>query len=170
MRKNDRVRSKRKPRLATKAEAIDQIAPKPFVAGPVHLNFNVTINIMTNNEATIIGSNVGSFSQASIASIEGIETNIGSLKQGNSEKVAEALAALTSAIETSKELESTKARDELLDQLKFISDHALQPPEKRSSGVVKSVLSGFGQGCQALGGLAAAWQTWGPVITAHFGI
>lgn len=159
--------SKRKPRLATKAEAVDQISPKSFVVGPVHFNF--FFNIMTKNEATIIGSNVGSFSQATIASIEGIETNIGTLKQGNTEKVAEALAALASAIETSKELASTKARDELLEQLKFISDHALQPPEKRSSGVVKSVLSGFGQGCQALGGLASAWQTWGPVVMAHFG-
>jgi hypothetical protein len=153
-----------KPEIKLRKEGVDQLKFKQFV-----FNLNVEI-IMSKNEANITGSTVGSFIQGTSGHIEGIKVSIGNLQQIGAGNVADAFDALVKSIQDHKEFSHDTQKEELLGQISYLSDQAAQPPEKRATSVIKPVLVGLSTALQGLGGLATAWQTWGSVLLAHFGL
>jgi hypothetical protein len=99
-----------------------------------------------------------------------ITQNINSLVNNNKTKeVGEALAALTSAIQSDANIDATKKQD-LLKDVDKLTQHAAEPPEKMDKGTIKSLIDSFAGLCAGAGGLAAVWTTWGPAISRFFGV
>lgn len=125
-------------------------------------------NIGTN--INITGSSIGMLNTGEIKDIQSISVNVDSLKQSGQTDVASALIALTEAIASSQEID-TSQRNDLLDQIEELSKQATLPPEKRAKiGIIKSLTAGIATGLAAAGGLAEVWSTWGPAIRTYFGI
>jgi hypothetical protein len=118
----------------------------------------------------ITHSNVGLVNTGEIAEVRSIAMNISTLFQSGHEEIAEALTAMTEAVTNNKEI-TPEQQTYLLENLEELSTQAAHEPDQRAKpGVIKSLISGIAMTISTAGGLAEVWNTWGPVITAFFGI
>jgi hypothetical protein len=123
----------------------------------------------SSGNITISGT-VGIFNTGTMENIQSISTNIGKLEKNNETDVAKAFKALTEAVASSGELDDT-TRSDLIEQLEELSNQATLSADKRvKTGVIKGMFVGLATGLSAAGGLAEVWSTWGPAISAYFGI
>jgi len=116
---------------------------------------------------TIIGNQ--NFGVQIADSITGIQGSVNTLLQDKgTENFGKALDALTEAIKKENNLDDDK-RSEVLQQINFLGQQATMPIEKRQGGLIKPIIDTVSGVCAGVGGLAAAWVTWGPVISKFFG-
>jgi hypothetical protein len=98
-----------------------------------------------------------------------INASVGELLQNNSTKdVGNAIRGFTKTVGYTPQL-SDNDRKELLEKIELLGSQATIPPEQRKSGLIKPVIDSIAGVCAGIGGLAAAWATWGLVISKFFG-
>ena len=133
-----------------------------FAAGLNERTSNVQINIS--------GGQIGNLNTGEqVGTITGSVHILSEKQDKQSQDLASALKYLTEAIHESKELTDDQKRDNL-DILATLATAAQEPPEKRSKGVLKTIVTGLGAAVSVAKPLAELWQTWGPAVRAYFGI
>ena len=100
---------------------------------------------------------------------ETINANVGQLQQNSGTKeIAEAIRNFTEAIGAETTLSDLK-RKYLLDQISLLGAQAAAPAAEREPSLIKPIIDTMSGVCAGIGGLAAAWATWGIVISKFFG-
>jgi len=120
---------------------------------------------------SIADSTIANLAIDSQQTIGSIDQKIGTLKsEAAARSVAAAFAALTEAVTASPDLASPADRQDLLDGIEALVEHAGQPAAARKRGRVKPIIDSIANLCSGAGGLAAVWQACGPAITGFFGL
>jgi hypothetical protein len=141
----------------------------PSMETPVQIGGDIIMGNKTSGD-TISGGNIGAFISGGTATIGSINQTInGLLGKDETKSVGTALKALSAAIESEAGIDGTR-KDTLLELLEEISTRAAEPKEKMKKSVLKTVVDSFSALCGGVSGLAAAWQTWGPVVKGFFGL
>lgn len=135
---------------------INEVVIPPAPIPPLHYN---------NQVVTVNGGNVGAIN---FGNIKEIRVRIEALSQQGEIGVAEALANLTNAILASEEAEEG-VKNELLEQVAFLSEQAALSPKERKPGLIKSVLTAFREGVGTVKATAEAWNAVGPLLEGHLG-
>ena len=121
-------------------------------------------------QINITGSQVGAFNVGpQLGTITGTVHVLAEKQDRESQDLASALKHLTEAIHSSPDLTDEQKKDNL-DLLAALADSSQEPPEKRSKGVVKTMVAGLGTALSAAKALTEAWQAWGPAVRAYFGV
>lgn len=131
-----------------------QIPPMPATTGSVTFN-----NIKLDN--SVVGAiNTGT--------VHSIDVNSTHLRGAGNDRAASALRALTEAIASEKSL-TPQHRNELLDQVAFLSGQAAAPQSERKPGMIRSVLAGVSQAVATVTSVATAWNAAEPILKGVFG-
>lgn len=121
--------------------------------GPIILN-----NIKVSN--SVVGSiNTGT--------VQTIDVSITYLSEGGNEEVSRALKALTEAVINSSELSRTDRQD-LLDQIAYLSEQAAGAAKDRKPGMIKAALSTIRQAAETLSTIVVAWNGAESILYKHF--
>lgn len=132
-----------------------QIPPAPIP--PIHYN-NQTVNVT--------GGMVGAIN---FGNVHEIQVSLQTLTQNGEPGVSDAMLVLTQAILDSKEI-AEALKNELLEQVAFLSDQATAPAADRKPGMIKAMV-GAVKGCaETVSSLAGAWTAVEPLLKGHFGI
>jgi hypothetical protein len=133
---------------------------------------NVTvINMPGFTNVTISGGSIGALNASGIQTVHSIDMKIGELlKDSSSQDFANALTALTEAIGSSTSTLTEQQRVMALQQLEALGQQATTPSSQRNAGIVSALVNTLANVCAGAGGLAAAWQMWGPAIGKFFGL
>lgn len=128
--------------------------PKPIISqGP--MNFS---NIRVDN--SVVGSiNTGQVKQIDVA--------MDNIKNGGNEELANSLKTFTEAILAEKQL-TAELRNELIEQLSFISSQCALREEARKPTIVKSVLERIGQIVATVKSLGPIWAQLLAVLQSIF--
>lgn len=151
-----------------------QTDPEKFQAAraahsPQKQEINFVMNNPTFNNIDIDNSQIGMLNTGSIKDVEQIDINVSTLIEAGQKEVAEALKRFSEAVVASEDL-SEDDRGELIEQVKLISDQASLPAEKRTTGIIKPVLSGIVTTISAAGGLSKLWESYGDMICSYLGV
>ena len=122
---------------------------------------NITYNFHDNQ---IANANFGT----QIGNISAPLTAINSKNDQRSKDFSSGLKQLTEGIVNSKEL-NDQQKKEALEAISFVGKQGEEPPEKRQTGVLKSMLEGIPKLVTAGTSLVTLWHTVGPYVTAFFG-
>ncbi|AWW73844.1 hypothetical protein CD351_05320 [Erythrobacter sp. KY5] len=128
-------------------------APVP----PLHYN---------NQNVTVQGGTVGAIN---FGNVNDIQVSLQTLTQNGEIGFADALADVTNAILESNEIAEDQ-KNELLEQVAFLSSQATSEPNDRKPGMIKSVLGTVSEGAGAVKALSDAWGAVEPLLKGHFGI
>jgi hypothetical protein len=139
--------------------------PKREIPNPIHAH----INNPTLNNMNIENSNIGLLNMGSIENVKSIAINLATMSESGASNVANELARLAKAVVENKEIDKA-VQNELLDQLKFVTQQATLPPDGRALGLLKPVISSFATCISSVGSLAEIWSLSGDLICAFFGI
>jgi hypothetical protein len=120
---------------------------------------------ITFNNFKLDNSTVGSINTGNVRDID---VNIGELRKAGNEKAVAALHDFTDAIIKDKSL-TPEQKNELLDQVAFLSGQATAPAKERKSGMIKATLAGISQGASVVTSVAGAWQAAEPILKALLG-
>jgi hypothetical protein len=123
--------------------------------GPIHMH-----NIKVDN--SVVGA-------INTAEVHTIDVNITYMKQSGNNKLGEVLKGLTEAIANSKAM-SDEEKQNLLDQVAYLSEQAASAAKDRKPGMIKSTLAAIAAGAAAVKGIADAWNAAAPLLKSHFGI
>jgi len=136
-------------RIATIAETL-----KEAVASMerIHIHINQS-QIGTINLGKIVGN---------------IENHLSQVTGPSSEDIVAALKSLAEAIANDKSLEPEN-RQELLENVEFLSQSASEEPDKWRKGVIRAAIDAISRGLTIAASAASVWATWGPTISAFFG-
>jgi hypothetical protein len=129
--------------------------PPPFIGGSLTLN-NISVS----------GSTIGAINTGTIQTID---ASITVLRSGGESDLAAAVKRLTEAIIASNEINDS-LKNEIAEQLAFLSAEAATKPENRSVGIIKSVLAGIRDSISVAAGLITIWDKVEPVFKTAFGI
>ncbi len=100
--------------------------------------------------------------------VDNVISNSQKLSKAGEEGVAEALKALSNAIERSSALVENEKK-KYLEQLTVLSEQAIIPENERLPKSVLQPLISFGLGTLgAASDLSQVWSTWEPVLTGFF--
>lgn len=132
-----------------------QIPPAPVP--PIHYN---------NQSVAVSGGNVGA---VNFGQVDNIKVNIDVLTQSGAVSQAEALAAVVNAVLDEPDIAPEK-KNELLEQLAFVTKEAASPAQERKPGVVKAVLGTIKEGAGTAGAIANAWSAAEPIVRGYFGL
>jgi hypothetical protein len=91
------------------------------------------------------------------------------LKNKETEDIGNAIRELTKAITLEPSL-NDETRTELLEQVLLLGSQAATPAEQRKLRIIRPIIDAIAGVSAGVGGLAAAWGTWGAVITKFFGL
>jgi hypothetical protein len=123
--------------------------------GPIILN-----NIKVDN--SVVGSiNTGS--------VQTVDVSITYLKNAGNDKVGNALKALTEAIANEASV-SKKDKDDMLDQVAYLSEQASSAANDRKPGMIKATFGALTQAAATVSAIASAWSAAEPLLKGHFGI
>ena len=109
---------------------------------------------------------IGSVNSGDIEKIDVAMTTI--QRSGNTE-VAEALKSLTEAVLENTQISST-LKNELIQNIGFVSQQVSVPAEQRNKGVLKSVLTGIKNSVGAVSSLVDLWSKVEPLFSSYFGL
>lgn len=137
---------------------------------PVNFTINVYFKVNSPTFIKITDSQVGQLNSDSIVTVDSIDIKIGTLRRTRHQDIADALKGLSEAIIALKKNASEHEKEMLLGQVSYLSEQATLSEDKRNPGVIDATLTKLATTAGALGGLASAWQTWGPAISKFFGL
>ncbi len=121
-------------------------------------------NPMTYQYINVQNSSVGAINTGNI---ENIDVSMSNLMNSGNANIAENIKAFTEAIIDSNKLNDTN-KNELLEQLSFISTQIIQKKEKRRNGLVKPILEGISGSLQGSAALIEIWDKLYPLISPFF--
>ena len=118
-----------------------------------------------NQTVTVTGGQVGAIN---FGNVDEIQVHLQAMTQNGEPGLAEALAALTNAVLHTDEVDEN-AKNELLEQLAFVTQQASVKPEERKTGAVKAMLSAIRDGASTISAASGAWTAVEPLLKGHFG-
>ncbi|HTV29450.1 MAG TPA: hypothetical protein VMF32_16870 [Xanthobacteraceae bacterium] len=132
-----------------------RIALPPIPQPPFTLN-----NIKLDN--SVVGAiNTGT--------VKTIDVNLTHLHNAGNDRARDALAKLTEAIASSDALDP-KQKNEMAEQVAFLSEQAVAAAKDRKPGVIKATLDALNQGAGAVTAIAGAWNVAEPLVRQIFGL
>lgn len=137
---------------------------------PVNFTINVVCNVNSPTFIKITDSQGVQLNYDSIVTVDRINIKIETLRQTRHQDIADALKGLGKAIVALEKNASEHEKEMLLGQVSYLSEQATLVEDKRNPGVIDATLTKLATAAGALGGLASAWQTWGPAISKFFGV
>ena len=121
---------------------------------------------MTFNNINVDRSVVGSINTGDVKKIDVAMDHI---KQSGADDVAMGIKELTEAIIASNEVQD-QTRNELIEQLSFLTSQSILPKDKRRDGLIKATFTALASTLGAISSLATIWDKVGPLLKAIFGI
>ncbi len=135
------------------------LRPQPYLKRDIQVVVNLTV----------ISGSVGNLNAGGIQTIESIDVTLSNLVQNpQSKDVGEAFKKLTEAVAGNNDIPA-ELKNDTLEQLKFLADHAPDPSKSKIS-VVKSVIDTVSSVFSNADKLTAIWQECGPTILSWFGL
>lgn len=117
------------------------------------------------NNIKVANSVVGSINTGTV---QAIDVKITTLKNAGNEGLSNALSKLAEAITNDQSMPAPEKND-LLDQVSFLSEQAAAAAEDRRPGLIKSTLSTVTNAAVAVNAVASAWNVVEPLLKAQFG-
>jgi hypothetical protein len=118
----------------------------------------------TLNNIKIDNSVVGAINTGNVQTID---VSLSYLHQGGNDKARDALKALTEAILGASSIDHAQ-KNELLEQVAFLSEQAVAGAKDRKPGVIKATLGAVSQAAGSISAVAGAWQVAEPILSALF--
>jgi hypothetical protein len=119
-----------------------------------------------NQTVTVNGGAVGSIN---LGTAHDIQVSLQTITENGDLGVADKLADLTNAILNTDEANDA-AKNELLEQISFITQQASAKAEERKPGAIKAMLAAVKEGAGAISSIAGAWGAVEPLLKTHFGM
>ena len=116
---------------------------------------------MTFHNINVQGGVIGAINTGNVKTIDVV---IGSLNQKGDQNLGIALKELTESVLGSTELQA-QAKQEILEQLSFLSTQMTVSKETRQHGMIASVLDGVSKAVNTSTALLALWQKIHPLLT-----
>ncbi len=114
---------------------------------------DITLNNI-NVEKSVIGSiNTGNIGQ--------IEVALSNIRNGGDDELANNIKEFTEAVLASTEL-TIEMKNEIVEQLSFLSGQATVPKESQKGSIIKPILSTIGKGIQHIPSLLTLFEKLGP--------
>jgi hypothetical protein len=132
-----------------------EMAPPPFIGN------NLTLNNINVTKSTLGAINTGT--------IQNLDAGITLMQSSGESEIAKAVQQLSQAIVDSNEINAS-LKNEIAEQLEFLTAQILVEKQKRSIGTVRSVLSGIRDVISISAGLLMIWDKVEPLFRAAFGI
>jgi hypothetical protein len=98
-----------------------------------------------------------------------IDVSLTHLHNAGNDKARDALKSLTQAILTDASL-SDAQRNELLEQIAFLSEQTVVAAPDRKPGLIKATLAALTQATGTVSAIAGAWQATAPILKSIFGL
>jgi hypothetical protein len=117
------------------------------------------------NNIKIDNSVVGAINTGNVKSIDVSLTN---LHNAGRDDASAALKSLTEAILGEASMDIT-LKNEMVEQVAFLSEEATRRPEDRKPGMIKTALGAISQGAGTVVSVSQAWQAAEPIIRSIFG-
>jgi hypothetical protein len=95
--------------------------------------------------------------------VQQIDACLQQLEQVGGAEIAQALATITEAVIAEKSF-SKASKNELLEQLAFLSTQVTTRPDERKPGLVRSVITGIREAAQSAEAIASAWARVEPLL------
>jgi hypothetical protein len=83
--------------------------------------------------------------------------------------IAQAMTDLTNAILDASEISETQ-KNEVLEQIAFLSAQASAPAAERKPGMIKTVVNAVKESASVVSSVAGAWAALEPLLDGHFGL
>jgi hypothetical protein len=115
---------------------------------------------MTLNNISIQNSTIGAINTGNVKTIDVAIGNLG--RQGESE-AAEALKAFTEAVIVNLQIQ-TNTKNEVLEQISFLTEQMTTPKEQRRPATIKSVFDGIGKSVVTVTSLVSLWEKVHPLL------
>lgn len=145
-------------------------APQPNPVEQFFYHVNITVNNVQNS-THISGGVVGALNVNGSQVVNSISIKIRELTNNpESRDVANAFQELMEAITSELNPLTEPQRGEALQQVEYLAQQASAPANQRSAGMVSAAMNALANTCEAAGGLATAWQIFGPTISGFFGM
>jgi hypothetical protein len=125
-----------------------EIPKAPIIMNNIHVKDSVVGSINTGNVQTV-------------------DVNITVLEQAGNKQIAEALQKLTQAIVDEEKLR-TDDKNDLLDQVAYLSGQASAAAKDRKKGMIKAAVEAIKTGATAVTSLKTIWDTVEPIISQFF--
>lgn len=119
-----------------------------------------------NQSVTVSGGTIGSIN---MGTARDIQVSLKLITENGDLGVADKLADLANAI-LNADVADDAAKNELLEQVAFITQQASAKPDERKPGPIKAMLSAIKEGAGAITSAAGAWSAVEPLLRSHFGI
>jgi hypothetical protein len=100
--------------------------------------------------------------------VEKIDVAMTTIQRSGNKQVAEALKSLTEAVLENTEITST-LKNELIQNIGFVSQQVSVPAQRRNQGVLKSVLTGITSSVSTVSSLVDLWGKVEPLLKGYFG-
>ena len=120
----------------------------------------------TLHNIKVSDSVIGSVNSGDVEKIDVAMTNI---QHSGNTKIADALKSLTETVLECKEITSD-LKNELIQNLSFVSQQVSTPQGARKQGVLRSVLAGIKDGVSTVSSLAGLWTKFEPLFKDIFGL
>jgi hypothetical protein len=101
--------------------------------------------------------------------VQAIDVNLTYLHSAGNDKAKDALKALTEAILNDQSITDAQ-KNELVDQISFLSEQTVIGAKGRKPGVIKATLATLTQSANTVSSMAAAWQAAEPILKSLFGL
>jgi hypothetical protein len=121
--------------------------------------------IMVLNNITVDDSVIGSINTGNVGTIDVSLTN---LHNAGHDEARNALKALTEAVVNDMSISDTQ-KNELLDQITFLSEQTVADAKDRKPGLIKATFSAVTEAAQTVTSMAGAWQVAEPILRILFG-
>ena len=138
--------------------------PRMHLPPPTFVEGGLTFSTIKVSDSAIGMLNVGT-----VKNFKDVEFNVELMTNKGQDKLAEAVANLTRAVIESNEI-TMEAKDEISEQLRFITTQMNVEPEARQKGLIKGILSGLGTTISTVAGLITIWNQVEPMLRAHLGV
>jgi hypothetical protein len=119
-----------------------------------------------NQNVSVSGGVIGSIN---LGTARDIHVHLETLTQNGDLTVADRLADLTNAVLNADDT-GDAAKNELLEQIAFLTQQASIKPEERKPGMLKAIFTTVKEGTGAISGAAAAWSSVELLLKGHFGL
>jgi hypothetical protein len=118
------------------------------------------------NNIKVANSVVGSINTGNV---ESIDVSITYLRNAGSQKISDALKQLTEAIVNDGTIAKPE-KDQLVDQVAFLSEQAVVAVKDRRPGMIKATLGALDHAAPTISAVAAVWTAAAPLLKTYFGI
>jgi hypothetical protein len=135
--------------------------PTPRIQVPAMPNGPFVLNNIKVDRSVVGSINTGN--------VESIDVSITQLKNAGGDQVSDALTRLTEAIVNDQGIVKP-VKDQLLDQVAFLSEQAVAGAKDRRPGMIKAAFGALNGAAPAITALAAVWASAQPLLKTYFGI